>query len=108
VRSKCDLGRRDGVLNISSLTGEGIEELKSAVAGRLSAQAENLADSGAGYSGDLSALDEVRRMIDPACDDIVPVGNQMRLAADRLGGLIGAVYSADMLERLFSRFCVGK
>lgn len=108
VRSKCDLGRREGVLNISSLTGEGIDELKSAVAARLAAQAENLDDAGTEYSGDLSVLDEVRRMLDFTCEDIVLIGNQLRLAADRLGGLVGAVYSADMLERLFSRFCVGK
>lgn len=108
VRSKCDLVRSGGVLNVSSLTGEGINELKSAVAARLAAQAENLDDTGTGYNGDLSALDEVRRLIDPACEDLVLIGNRMRAAADRLGALVGAVYSDDLLERLFSRFCVGK
>ena len=108
ARSKCDLSRVDGVLNVSSVTGEGLEELKKAIAAILSAAAESLDDAGAQYSGDTAVLDEVRRLADPGCCDIVLAGNAMRLAADKLGSLVGAVYSEDMLERLFSRFCVGK
>ena len=40
--------------------------------------------------------------------DLVLVGNAVRTAAERLGALIGATYSSDLLDRLFSRFCVGK
>jgi tRNA modification GTPase len=108
ARSKCDLSRADGVLNVSSVTGEGLEELKKAIAAILSAAAESLDDAGAQYSGDTAVLDEVRRLVDSGCCDIVLAGNAMRLAADKLGSLVGAVYSEDMLERLFSRFCVGK
>ena len=108
ARSKCDLSRADGVLNVSSVTGEGIEALKKSIAAILSASAESLDDTGVEYCGDTAVLDEVRRLVDLSCRDIVLAGNAMRLAADKLGSLVGAVYSEDMLERLFSRFCVGK
>ncbi len=30
------------------------------------------------------------------------------LALDELGKVVGAVYTDDVLDRIFSRFCVGK
>jgi tRNA U34 5-carboxymethylaminomethyl modifying GTPase MnmE/TrmE len=32
----------------------------------------------------------------------------MRSAAEALGRILGKVYSEDLLDALFSRFCVGK
>ena len=40
--------------------------------------------------------------------DLVLAGNAMRTAAEQVGSLVGAVYSEDLLDNLFSRFCVGK
>ena len=40
--------------------------------------------------------------------DLVLLANEMRNIAARLGSLVGAEYSSDLLENLFSRFCVGK
>ena len=40
--------------------------------------------------------------------DAVLAGNALRVACGHVGGRIGGLYSSDMLERLFSRFCVGK
>jgi tRNA modification GTPase len=33
---------------------------------------------------------------------------ELRLALDQLGEMVGAVYTDDLLDRIFSRFCVGK
>ena len=41
-------------------------------------------------------------------DDQVLVANRIRSAAEILGAAVGAVYSADLLDSLFSKFCVGK
>ena len=38
--------------------------------------------------------------------DVLAVG--LRESLDALGGITGGVTSADVLERLFSKFCVGK
>ena len=43
-----------------------------------------------------------------AAFDLVLAGNAVRSAAELLGEAIGATYSDDLLDRLFSRFCVGK
>ncbi len=36
------------------------------------------------------------------------VAAEIRVALDELGKVAGAVYSEDVLDRIFSRFCVGK
>jgi tRNA modification GTPase len=33
---------------------------------------------------------------------------EIRGALDQLGEMVGAVYTDDLLERIFSRFCIGK
>jgi tRNA modification GTPase len=32
----------------------------------------------------------------------------LRGAVDQLGEMVGAVYTNDLLDRIFSRFCIGK
>jgi tRNA modification GTPase len=36
------------------------------------------------------------------------VAGEIRLALEELGRVVGAVYTDDVLDRIFSRFCVGK
>jgi len=33
---------------------------------------------------------------------------ELRSALDQLGEMVGAVYTDDLLDRIFSRFCIGK
>jgi tRNA modification GTPase len=33
---------------------------------------------------------------------------ELRDAVDHLGRIVGAVYTDDILDRIFSRFCIGK
>ena len=61
---------------------------------------------------DAAAVAEVLAVLN-GCDahmslDLVLFANVLRTAAERLGEAIGATYSADILDALFSRFCVGK
>ena len=104
VRTKSDLGRGEG-LNVSARTGEGLDELRRLLAERVAALAPT------DESGDADALAEalgtLTRMPSPE-EDLVLAANTMRQASERLGAMIGAAYSADLLDRLFSRFCVGK
>ena len=118
VLAKCDLlstgdrpqammGTDPEVVAVSAVTGEGIERLKGVIAERLAAKAEGAGE----VAGDARAdrLCEVEGILArvPA-GDLVLAANAVRDAASRLGAMIGAEYSADMLEALFSRFCVGK
>ena len=133
IHPKCDLGRGDG-LNVSTKTGEGLEELKRAIVAALEARAASaVAESSSDTPDDrtLAVLCDARACLAPfldgrpvLCDaracgepplcadgptlDLVLAGNAVRSVAERLGELVGATYSADLLDNLFSRFCVGK
>lgn len=108
IHSKSDLGRGPG-LNVSAKTGEGLEALRAAIAAELTAKA---AAAGEESGGDRDVA-ELRRILSELSDgagesDLVLVANRVRTAAAALGDLVGATYSADLLDALFSRFCVGK
>ena len=116
IHAKSDLGRADGLLNVSSKTGEGLGDLKSAIVRRLESLAAASADAADVPDGEesLSAYIDARQLLSPLASsqdgpfDMVLVANAARSAAERLGAAVGATYSADLLDRLFSRFCVGK
>ncbi len=113
LHAKCDLGRGEG-LNVSAKTGEGLEALRQALAAKLTEQCARQEDASPDSQEKASAallaaqriLEEVRHYAQD--EDAVLTGNALRRASEVLGDLTGAVYSSDMLERLFSRFCVGK
>ena len=115
VTSKCDLGRGDG-LNVSARTGEGLAELRQAIVAALERRAGDVTDretADAFSASDLAALCAAQKALADAlgtavAGDLVLCGNALRRAADGLGELVGETYSDDLLENLFSRFCVGK
>ena len=103
VHSKCDLGRGEGI-NVSAKTGEGLDELRAELKRRIAALEPKVDDS------KLDCLLEAQERLTAASDETDPVllANAVRSAAETLGEAVGATYSADLLDRLFSRFCVGK
>ena len=108
VHAKCDLGRGGDGVNVSAKTGEGLDDLRRAIVARLEAKTSETGFAGRAEEG-LSAMMEAMGALESASwDDMVLAANAARDAATRLGAAIGAEYSADLLENLFSRFCVGK
>ena len=108
VSSKCDLGRGMG-LNVSSVTGEGLDALRREIAARLDEMAGGAADSAATPSErERALLVEASQALAAPGGDMVLMANAARSAASALGRLVGAEYSSDLLDALFSRFCVGK
>ena len=114
VFTKCDLcpevrEKATGIFT-SAKTREGLDELKCEIAKRLEALAEK---SGEGeLSSDEYALDALQKAgaaldLKKPCD-LVIMANAARSAADTIGRFLGMTYSSDLLEKLFSRFCVGK
>ncbi len=124
VHTKKDLATREalaalpaGALAVSAKTGEGLEALRSAIAGALEKRAEQSREDSAPCGAPecaAAALESACAALDAgaggdwSAGELVLAGNAMRRAASILGAHIGAEYSADMLEKLFSRFCVGK
>ena len=110
-------------LPISAKTGEGLDALRGAIAAELERKAAEPGDANSALGRDASALIEARTLLVPSersstfnfqlstfnsQSDLVLLANSVRAAAEKLGETIGATYSADMLDALFSRFCVGK
>ena len=100
-----------GVVPVSAKTGEGLDALRGAIAAELERKAAEPGEAEGGLGCDAAALIEARSLLSPTPPlppDLVLLANRVRAAAERLGEAVGATYSADMLDALFSRFCVGK
>lgn len=113
VRSKRDLTGSQEKLSFSSLTGEGLGEVLKAIAERLSEKAgpsssvpridsERQRDK---LLETAEALGEAEKAVDAGMD-IVAMYLQAALGA--LSELVGQVTGEDVLDRLFSSFCLGK
>lgn len=110
VRSKCDLGESDqgAGLRVSSLTGEGLEELTGALA-KLGAEL------GPGES-EVTANARQREALRCALaymrqakgDDMIVAAEELRQARAELDRITGRAGVEDMLDALFGRFCIGK
>ena len=114
VHAKCDLDNDAvgdaGAIRVSAKTGEGIRSLKDAIAARLqelsARSVEDVADVTARQTDLLAKAFAALDGTDPA--DPVLAADALRLAARSIGEIIGQTYSDDLLDQLFSRFCVGK
>jgi tRNA modification GTPase len=99
----------------SSTTGEGIDGLRRCVREALVGKA---AASRGGVAGTaIRCRESLRRAAEGLADarDAVAAGLgeeliavEIRAALDELGRVVGAVYSDDVLDVIFSRFCIGK
>ncbi|MBX3327189.1 MAG: tRNA uridine-5-carboxymethylaminomethyl(34) synthesis GTPase MnmE [Nitrospira sp.] len=100
---------------ISTKTGEGLEELKSAITSRfLSISLESNDGVVINNVRHRMALDRALTAIRQALSSIEQGGQAELLAVDlhdatdALGDIIGSITSDDVLERIFSEFCIGK
>jgi tRNA modification GTPase len=118
VGNKCDLGRAgtlDGMIAVSALTGQGVSELRRAIA-ELIAPPGRLEQEG-GFITSLrheqllrescQALDQARRAVDSG------IPHEMLLldlyaALRPIDAITGATTADDILNRIFSTFCIGK
>ncbi len=120
--TKCDL-RAGGVLllptvvpcvRLSMKTGEGLDVLKEAMCRALGLDAESLGQPVVS----LRQVSELRQSVvhvgsaiaalGEGSDKLVIAAGHLREAAEALGRIVGRVYSDDLLDAVFSRFCVGK
>ena len=113
-------------IEVSTKTGEGLDALRGAIAAELERKAAEPGEAEGGLGCDAAALIEARSLLSPTpplshsstppllhsstlpLPDLVLFANCVRAASARLGEAVGATYSADLLDALFSRFCVGK
>jgi tRNA modification GTPase len=123
VANKCDLARPEDlrrrfhireVLFTSARTGEGIAELKAALARRLGG--EGTGGAGARFranSRQHALLGDAGAALDRALAAAPGLGMEfvamdLRAALEALGGITGRSVGEELLDRIFSRFCLGK
>ncbi|MEJ5170656.1 MAG: tRNA uridine-5-carboxymethylaminomethyl(34) synthesis GTPase MnmE [Fimbriimonadales bacterium] len=112
VRTKCDLGppRGEG-LPISTVTGEGMADLRGEIV-RLSGVPDSLGPSIEPRHAPLleaadAALDlAARALADGLTTDLLATALQSALR--ELGRIDGSEVDADLLDAIFSTFCIGK
>jgi tRNA modification GTPase len=113
VATKCDLAAPPpGRLATSAATGDGIDALRTFLAERARAHAQPvLAPSLSRCQHHVEAcLDRLRQAHEAVlfAEPAEVVALQLRAALDELGEMVGAIYTNDLLDRIFSRFCIGK
>ncbi|MCO6043717.1 50S ribosome-binding GTPase [Aeoliella sp. ICT_H6.2] len=116
VRTKCDLASDSApmhsAIHTSAATGAGLDSLATAIAERLTAGTGDLVPSTAVRSSGslhlaLEAVTAAQALA--ACGESEElVATELRLALDELAQVAGEVYTDDILDRVFSRFCIGK
>lgn len=118
VLTKCDAAR--GIdytiigIETSSVSGKGIETVRS----QLRQKALAVAGTHSGVVGCTAARCRESLRLAWEClrraRDVAAGGQEelaaaeIRVALDELGKVVGVVYTEDILDRIFSRFCIGK
>ncbi|HZU36879.1 MAG TPA: tRNA modification GTPase [Gemmataceae bacterium] len=113
VWTKCDLAAPpDEGLATSAVTRQGLDQLRALIAERARRHRRPaLAPSLSRCRHHLeSALGHLRQAHQIALFEEPPelLALELRGTLDQLGEMVGAVYTDDLLDRIFSRFCIGK
>lgn len=117
VLTKCDAAGDSAVegMATSSVSGAGLDELKLGIADRLNKAADTHGDVIAGTAARCrdssqraeSSLRAALGALDANVGEEFVAG-EIRVALEELGRVAGAIYTDDILDRIFSRFCIGK
>ncbi len=113
VYSRLDINRREAALSFSSVTGEGLDRVIEAISSRLTADLEETAgvptiDSERQHDKLMEAAAALRDAEKSISFGLDVTAMYLQSALTSLGELTGEVTGEDVLDRLFSSFCLGK
>ena len=102
-------------IRTSAVTGAGLENLRRAIVAAVASSGDVAESAVTGTASRChSSLDAAKqgleraRQITATGDDQELVAAEVRFVLESLGEVVGAVYTDDILDRIFSRFCIGK
>jgi tRNA modification GTPase len=121
LRTKCDVDLGDDAhsrlveeLSTSAATGAGLDELRAALraaavshAAETDASTHTSARCGESIRLGAECLARAAELCERGSGQEL-IAAELRVALDELGKVAGAVYTDDLLDRIFSRFCIGK
>lgn len=103
-----------GFICISAKRGQGLEKLRERILelfGNMAVRpGETVVTNARHYSGLIQTKVALERVLS-ALDQRIPgdlLAQDLRLALHHLGELTGSISTEDLLEQIFSRFCIGK
>ncbi|MDR3538597.1 MAG: tRNA uridine-5-carboxymethylaminomethyl(34) synthesis GTPase MnmE, partial [Acetobacteraceae bacterium] len=112
VANKADLGAPgpDGALRVSALTGAGLDALRDRLASEARALTEGEGPPPLTRARHRVALQTALERLEAAeAADLAELrGEDLRLALNALGRITGRIGVEDILDTLFSQFCIGK
>ncbi len=99
----------------SGLTGRGLDALKQCIAALFAARSADesavVASTAARCRGNLeaarAAIGQAITLAEVDAGEEL-IADALRASLDDLGQVVGAIYTDDILDRVFSRFCIGK
>ena len=128
VITKCDLYRGqplpDSVIQTSAVRKEGLDQLKEAIAKQLDLSWKGSAEGSVSHTPNtmtpstssrcrgsldktLACLDRAHQIAKESRRDEL-IAMELRTALQHLGMIVGTVYTDDILDQIFRRFCIGK
>lgn len=123
VCNKADLAGRlvfpkapgGNALEVSCLTGQGIEELKDAIkrlawSGQLPAEALEAMINSRHQDALTRAREAIKRSLEALRTEqtLELVAMDLRIAVNAVGEIVGKTTTEDLLDSIFSQFCIGK
>jgi tRNA modification GTPase len=123
ICNKADLPRRlawpaalgGNAVAVSCLTGQGIEELKDAVkelawSGEIGAEMLETMINSRHQQALVRAREAASRALNAlqAQETLELVAMDLRIAANAVGEIVGKTATEDLLDAIFSQFCIGK
>lgn len=102
-------------LHCSAITGQGIDQLQGKICKAIEARDAEEVGSVIGTAARCGqSIDGARQAVANAIRLTASgeghefVASELRICANHLGEVTGAIYTDDILDRVFSRFCIGK
>ena len=98
-------------LAVSAVTGQGMTDLREALVARLTHDEGGHATfvgSTAARTADALSRTASRLRAAADVDEELLVAVEIREALDELGAVMGTVYTDEILDQVFSKFCIGK